>query len=77
MPDFLDQKRVTKTLYLALSAADFCVSRSLGRTPPLCHKKPLTLCTCNNCWSLSEVVMKEHGHELADWVGKPDDWVIY
>jgi len=74
MPDFLDQKRVTRTLFLALSPPDVCISKSLGRTPPLCHKEPLTLCTCRICYPLTRRVMREHGHELTDWVNEPDEW---
>ena len=74
MPCFQDQKRVTRTLYLALTKEKECISRSLGRTPPLCHKNPLTLCTCRRCWPLTEAVMREHGHELSSWVNRPGDW---
>ena len=74
MPCFQDQKRVTKTLYLALVKENECISLSLGRTPPLCHKKPLTLCTCASCYALTKTVMREHGHELSDWVNEPGKW---
>jgi len=74
MADFLDQKRITRTLYLALTTPDCCIAKSLGKTPPLCHKKPLTLCTCYRCYPLAKTVMREHGHEITAWVNEPDKW---
>ncbi len=74
MPDFLDQKRVTKTLYLGITPPDICLSRQFGRTPPLVSKNPLTLCTCKSCYALAKTVMREHGHELTDWVNEPESW---
>jgi len=74
MASFLDNKRVTRTLYLAITEPDICVSLSLGRTPPLCHKNPLTLCTCRRCYRLTKTVMEKHGHDLTTWVSEPDGW---
>lgn len=74
MPSFLDQKRVTRVLYLAITHPDQCIALSMERRPPICGVKPLTLCTCRNCYPLTRGVMLEHGHNLADWVNEPGEW---
>lgn len=72
MPDFVDVRKVSPVIYLAVTHPDQCLSHHYCKPSPICGMDPLTVCSCRKCYPLAKVVLRKHGHEIDDYMKEWD-----